>query len=234
MNMRSFILILLFLFQQHSHAGFFGPREHAVMFDGRKSLATYHIDNTDDKNPWLVQAWIEDANENRTNAFIIAPDVFRVEPSSAFNVRILKKEALPTEHETLFWVVSHSLPNGNKNDNKVVDNNKITAELNLAYRFKTPMIYRPAAIADSQPKPQLLQWSTGKEGKIQVYNPTPYIFHLKHVYINSKMHKGKGVSFLILPKKKHLLNIQVKNGGVFKYGVENDFGAVKEYEGTIL
>lgn len=234
MIMRFFIFILLFIFQQYSYASYFGPREQTIIFDAKKKLATYHIDNTDKKDPWLVQAWVENAEENKTNAFVIAPEVFRVEPSSAFNVRILEKETLSVEHETLFWVVSHSLPNGNRNDNKVVDDNKVKAELNLAYRFKTPMIYRPAAIADLQPKPQLLQWSTGKDGKIQVYNPTPHIFYLKHIYYSGKMHKGKGISYLIPPKKKSFIDIKMKNGDVFKFGVVNDFGAVKEYEGTVL
>lgn len=229
------LFVCLFVFQQNSYASFFGPRENAVIFDGRKSLATYHIDNANNKTPWLVQAWVEDASENKTGAFIIAPEVFRVEPSSAFNVRVLKKDEPSAEHETLFWVVSHSLPSGNNNNNNNnnIDDGKVSAQLNLAYRFKTPMIYRPAAIAGSQPKPQLLQWSVGKEGKVQIYNPTPYIFHLKHVYVNGKMHKGKGISFLILPKEKSLLDIKIKAGESFKYGVINDFGAVKEYEGTM-
>ncbi len=235
--MRLFKLIsfvCLFIFQQNSYAGFFGPRENTVLFDGRKSLTTYHIDNTNYKNPWLVQAWVEDASENKTNAFVIAPEVFRVEPSSAFNVRVLKKEGLSEEHETLFWIVSHSLPGGNKkNNDDNTDDNTITAQLNLAYRFKTPMIYRPAAIADSQPDPQHLQWSTRNEGKMQVYNPTPYIFHLKQINIDGKIYKGKGISFFLYPNKKTIINIKVKGGEKFKYGVINDFGAVKEYEGTM-
>lgn len=75
----------------YAGAASFGPRESTLIFDGRQSSTSYRIDNSDARLPWLVQAWVEDINEKRTDAFTSVPLVFRVEPSSTFTVRIVKK-----------------------------------------------------------------------------------------------------------------------------------------------
>lgn len=79
------------LFCSCVEAASFGPRESMLIFDGRKNSSSYRLDNTDTHLPWLVQAWVEDVNEKRTDVFTSVPLVFRVEPSSTFTVRIVKK-----------------------------------------------------------------------------------------------------------------------------------------------
>ena len=139
----------------YASAASFGPRESTLIFDGRQGSTSYRIDNSDARLPWLVQAWVEDINEERTDAFTSVPLVFRVEPSSTFTVRIVKKGTVPEDRETLYWAVSNSLPGGERSEQKT-DGDKISAQLSLAYRFKVPMIYRPAALAG---KPCLLYTS---------------------------------------------------------------------------
>ncbi|EGH4591710.1 fimbria/pilus periplasmic chaperone, partial [Escherichia coli] len=70
------------LFCSCAGAASFGPRENTLIFDGRQSSVSYRMDNSDARLPWLVQAWVEDVNEKRTDAFTSVPLVFRVEPSS--------------------------------------------------------------------------------------------------------------------------------------------------------
>ena len=73
----------------YAGAASFGPRESTLIFDGRQSSTSYRMDNSDERLPWLVQAWVEDINEKRTDTFTSVPLVFRVEPSSTFTVRIV-------------------------------------------------------------------------------------------------------------------------------------------------
>ncbi|TJS96591.1 molecular chaperone, partial [Escherichia coli] len=86
----------------YASAASFGPRESTLIFDGRQGSTSYRIDNSDARLPWLVQAWVEDINEERTDAFTSVPLVFRVEPSSTFTVRIVKKGTVPEDRETLY------------------------------------------------------------------------------------------------------------------------------------
>ncbi|EES3415488.1 TPA: molecular chaperone [Escherichia coli] len=210
----------------------FGPRESRLLFEEKKGNTFYRIDNSDKKLPWLVQAWVEDASEKKTTALTATPMVFRVEPSSVFTVRVVKTGALPEDRETLFWAVSNSLPGGvsTKQDN---EEGKISAKLSLAYRFKVPLIYRPAALDNFRQEPEKLEWTyNGKDG-LKLYNPTRYVVQLHNVTANGREFKGKGVSFILLPMSGKNVSAAVNKGTRIKYGVINDYGAVKEYDGVV-
>ncbi|EFH7175959.1 fimbria/pilus periplasmic chaperone [Escherichia coli] len=213
-------------------AASFGPRESTLIFDGRQGSTSYRIDNSDARLPWLVQAWVEDINEKRTEAFTSVPLVFRVEPSSTFTVRIVKKGAVPEDRETLYWAVSNSLPGGERSVQKS-DGDKISAQLSLAYRFKVPMIYRPATLAGKPQQPEALQWRADKGGKMTVHNPTRYVVQLNYVNAGGKRYQGKGVSWFISPEKSVKVDVSVGTGSRIKYGVVNDYGAVREYDGIV-
>ncbi|HEC4170541.1 TPA: molecular chaperone [Escherichia coli] len=227
----AFILVST-LFCSYAGAASFGPRESMLIFDGRQSSTSYRMDNTDERLPWLVQAWVEDINEKRTDAFTSVPLVFRVEPSSTFTVRIVKKGAVPEDRETLYWAVSNSLPGGERSEQKS-DGDNISAQLSLAYRFKVPMIYRPAALAGKPQQPEALQWRADKGGKMTVHNPTRYVVQLNYVNAGGKRYQGKGVSWFISPEKSVTVDVSAGTGSSIKYGVVNDYGAVREYEGIV-
>lgn len=220
------------LFNTCAGAASFGPRESMLIFDGRKNSSSYRLDNTDTHLPWLVQAWIEDVTEKRTDIFTSVPLIFRVEPSSSFTVRIVKKGSVPEDRETLYWAVSNSLPGSERSEQKAEDD-KISAQLSLAYRFKVPMIYRPAALAGKPQQPESLQWHADKGGKMTVHNPTPYVVQLNYVSVDGKRHQGKGVSWFISPDKSVTVDVSAGAGSRIKYGVVNDYGAVREYEGVV-
>ncbi|EHW7391862.1 Cro/Cl family transcriptional regulator [Escherichia coli] len=225
-------LFLLSLVSSTAIAGSFGPRENRLIFEGDKTYVQYRIDNTDKDTPWLVQAWVEDSDEKKIKEFMPTPIVFRVEPTSVFSVRVMKTGIPDEQKESFYWVVSNSLPGGEKKEKQKQDN-KITASINLAYRFKVPMIYRPASLKNIPQQPERLEWSINDKGSIKVKNPSRYVVQLHSLTINGSEYKGNGVSNFILPMKDVSLSVNAKLGSKIKYGVINDYGAVKEYEGII-
>ncbi|MEH5468777.1 molecular chaperone [Escherichia coli] len=227
------ICIIFLFFSQMSWGGIFGPKESVVIFDGKKTSATYHIENTSKDKPWLVQAWVENTRGDIVDDLKIVPNIFRVEPSSVFSARIIKQDSLPEDHETLLWISSHSLPGGIIGKDEITDSDVLKSRIKLAYRFKTPLIYRPAALSSVPADPQELQWIDDGNNKLKVYNPTNRVIYLKSVMISNKKYQGKGVSFLIVPKKHALLDVTVSSGMKLKFGVVNDFGAIKEYDGVV-
>ena len=83
MRKLSYVFILTgALFCSYAGGASFGPRESMLIFDGRQSSTSYRMDNSDTRLPWLVQAWVEDIDENRTDAFTSVPLVFRPHPRS--------------------------------------------------------------------------------------------------------------------------------------------------------
>ncbi|EKY4749585.1 molecular chaperone [Escherichia coli] len=233
MRKLSSVLILAgTLFSIYAGAATFGPRESMLIFDGRQSSTSYRMDNSDPHLPWLVQAWVEDISEKSTDVFTAVPLLFRVEPSSSFTIRIVKKGAVPEDRETLYWAVSNSLPGGERSEQKA-SGDKISAQLSLAYRFKVPMIYRPAALVGKPQQPEALQWHVAEGGKMTVHNPTRYVIQLNYVNANGKRYQGKGVSWFISPEKSVTVDVSASAGSQIKYGVVNDYGAVREYEGVV-
>ncbi|EES9566312.1 TPA: molecular chaperone [Escherichia coli] len=228
----SFLLILMMASTTAVAQGTFGPRENKLIYDGSKGYIQYRIDNTDNKTPWLVQAWVEDYKENKIKDFTPTPFVFRVEPSSVFSVRVMKTGTTDEFKETLFWLVSNTIPGGAKSKQQNEDD-KITAKLSLAYRFKVPMIYRPTSLKNIQQKPESLEWSLDEKGKLKVKNPSRYVVQLHSVTINGTIHQGSGVSYFILPMSGVEFNFNAKSGSRVDYAVINDYGALNKYEGVI-
>lgn len=232
--MSKFVIFLVFLFISCSSlaAGAFGPTENRLIFDGSKSFISYQISNSDKKIPWLVQAWVEDAKENRTNDFTAAPLVFRVEPSSQFSARLIKKGSVREDQETIYWVVSNAIPGGEEVKTEQ-ERGKISAKLSLAYRYKVPMIYRPKSLSNINKEPESLNWTTNKDGRVKVYNPSRYVVQINYVDINGQRKQGDGISYLIPPMTTVDMAIKASVNTKIKYGVINDYGAVNEYEGTV-
>lgn len=210
----------------------FGPRENKLIFEEKQGSVSYRIDNTDKKLPWLVQAWVEDASEKKTNLLAATPMVFRVEPSSVFTVRIQKNGVLANDRETLFWAVSNSLPGGNSTNHEA-EEGKIAAKLSLAYRFKVPVIYRPVALKGFKQEPERLEWSYDDKSGLKLYNPTRYLVQLHNIKSNGKNYSGKGVSFIVSPMSSAKVVADIKRGDKIKYSVINDYGAVNEYEAVV-
>ncbi|MFH0371743.1 molecular chaperone, partial [Escherichia coli] len=126
-----------------------------------------------------------------------------------------------------------SVPSGISVNDELTDSDMLKSRMKLAYRFKTPVIYRPVKLSSFSVNPQELQWIGNEKNKLKVYNPTNRVIYLKSVITSNKKYQGKGVSFLIPPKKTAMLDINVSIGEKIKFGVVNDFGAVKEYDGVV-
>ncbi|CAD5789291.1 fimbrial biogenesis chaperone [Escherichia coli] len=210
----------------------FGPHESKIIFDGGRQSVNYSIDNTG-KTPWLVQAWVENTEEKRTDKFISVPTLFRVEPSSQFSVRVSKNGDLPEDKETIFWLVSNSLPGGEKGEDKELKGDEINAKLNLAFRFKVPMIYRPASLKSVKQQPDALQWSQRNNDELIVHNPTKHVIHLNYIIVNGQRKQGEGISLMVAPDQSVKVNTNANKGSQIKFGVINDYGAIKEYMGVI-
>ncbi|HCQ8367313.1 TPA: molecular chaperone [Klebsiella oxytoca] len=223
---------LLFMSNPVFSSEAFGPRENKLVFSGNSSSISYSISNSGKNIPWLVQAWVEDYREVRTNDFATVPLVFRVEPASQFNVRIVKNGNIPEDRESVYWVVSNSIPG--RNEKKVdEEKGKITAELSLAYKFKVPMIYRPSSLEKIKKDPQALLWTSEGKDIVKIYNPTRFAMQINHVTINGQRKQGDGISYIIPPLSGTNVSIDAGIGTKITYGVTNDFGAVKEYEGVV-
>lgn len=209
----------------------FGPYEGRLIFNEDDKNISYRIDNTG-KLAWLAQAWIEGLDEKKSDKFSVIPYLFRVEPNSQYTARIIKKGQVRDDRESLFWVVTNAIP-GRVKEQDEVKKGEVDAKLNLAFRYKVPMIYRPDTLKGKNLDPQEIKWGLDPNGMLMLYNKTKFVTHLQYISFGGKREEGTGITLLIPPFMNTVIKIKAKKGMKFKYGIVNDYGAVREYNGTV-
>lgn len=135
------------------------------------------------KLPALTQAWIDNGDAKATPEhvdvpFNLTPPIARVEAGKSQTLRISYTGApLPVDRESLFWVNVLEVP-----PKPVADD---TNKIQLAFRYRLKMFYRPAGLAGSaDAAPEKLAWRLGAGGDLTISNPTPYHVTLNEVRLN--------------------------------------------------
>ncbi|POT57251.1 hypothetical protein C3432_17725 [Citrobacter amalonaticus] len=126
------------------------------------------------KRPLLVQSWLDDGRatespENIDLPFMISPPVSRIDAKKGQTLRISKMDAsLPKDRESIYYLNVLEVPPKAKDQN--AGNNK----LQLAFRTRIKMFYRPTALTV---KPQdaagKVEWRA-ENGALVAKNNSPY------------------------------------------------------------
>ncbi|MFP3505732.1 molecular chaperone [Burkholderia sp. SIMBA_062] len=153
-----------------------------VIFPGENREVTVRLMNDGDA-PALVQAWIDTGDEKQSPEqiavpFALTPSMFRLDPGKGQSLRMLYTgEPLPADRESLFWLnVLEVPPKADAND----DANRIQ----LAFRTRIKVMYRPAGLPGSAAKAiDQLSWrivpQAGGHGvALEATNAGPYIVNL--------------------------------------------------------
>lgn len=140
-----------------------------VIFDGQNKSISLNISNENKQLPYLAQAWIEDAQQQKvTGPLVVTPPVQRVEPGARSMVRIASSPEvakLPQDRESLFYFNLREIPPRSDKPNV----------MQIALQTKVKLFYRPQAVAPKagevwQEKIVLHKTAQG----YRVENPTPY------------------------------------------------------------
>ncbi|HDV6323254.1 TPA: fimbria/pilus periplasmic chaperone [Burkholderia multivorans] len=149
-----------------------------VIYPEKDREVTVRLTNEGEK-PALVQAWIDSGNPNAlpddTSApFILTPPLFRIDPAQGQSLRVLyTKDTLAQDKESLFWLNVLEVPP------EVAPDEAQPNSLQLAFRTRIKLFFRPAALQDSAAEaPSKVTWKLarldgGRYG-VEAHNPTPY------------------------------------------------------------
>ena len=187
--------------------------------------------------PVLVQAWVDDgradANPDEIKVpFVLMPPVFRVEPKKGQTLRIMYTGTdLPADRESVFWLNVQEIPPKPTNAEE-------TNLLQLAFRTRIKLFFRPAALQDG-PSGQLLKWQVVHDDKgqsvLSVDNPSPYYVSFGRVVLKAA---DTEIQFdpAMVPPFDHVSFTQPQGAhrtfarGTVSYKLLNDYGA--EVAGT--
>ncbi|MNF49738.1 Chaperone protein EcpD precursor [compost metagenome] len=204
-----------------------------VIYPAEQQEVTVQMKNTS-KIPVLAQAWIDDGDENSTAAkakspFLLAPPVFRINPDKGQSVRLrLLSKALPQDRESLYWFNVLELPP--KPDSAEVDGRNT---LQLAFRTRIKLFYRPAGLRGADEAPKQVQWrlveaAGGKGQALEGHNPSKF-----HVTFSEVALVGQGrttlVGGMLAPGETRQFPLPAKTSrpsadAKVEFAVINDFG----------
>lgn len=205
-----------------------------VIYDGSKKEVTVPLTNNN-KNPVLIQNWIDTGNEQadpeKENVpFVITPPINRVDPGKGQTLRITftGSPVLPDNRESVFWLNVLEIPA----KTKAVDDQQ--SMLSIAFRSRIKLFYRPAGLQGEPLRaPDSLTWKTEGAG-VRVTNPTPWHVSLVSIQfktVGNKKYETQGK--MIAPGESQLYAFSGLSSGVdlkhVSYSAINDYGALTEY-----
>jgi len=199
-----------------------------VIYDAAKPGVSVVIENTDTKDPFLVQTWLESSEGKKiTEPLVALPLLQRIEPNQKKQIRINSVNEvtiLPQHKESLMYFNILGVPPKSNLENVV--------EVVIQSRFK--LFYRPQGLK-KYPDNNWQQELTLEKKNNQLYfkNPTPY--HIVVININNNPKKVKGFSeVMIKPNSNYVyqLNEKQRGSGDIMVTYLDDYGAPKTLKYT--
>lgn len=174
------------------------------------------INNTDEKNRFLIQSWVDDSSDKKTKDFIITPPLFVSKPKSENTIRIINAaNNLPKDRESLFWLNSKAIPSVDRND---IENKNV---LQIAVLARVKIFVRPEGLAMKSGEAYKMLKFNRVNNELNIDNPTPY--HL--TIINMKIGNNEIQSTMVSPFSNKIIKLPSGIVGKLSYQTINDYGA---------
>jgi chaperone protein EcpD len=208
-----------------------------VVYAGNEKEVTVKLSNTGTL-PVLVQSWIDsgdvDAKPDRIQVpFTLTPPINRINPNKSQTLRIsyTATPALPENKESVYWLNVLEIP--------ALKDDAAPNRLQVAFRTRIKIFYRPTAIADrgkASEAAEKLAWSI-EGNQLKVTNSAPYFVSLVSVTLKQGGRQYSVEGEMVAPQGSQRFTIkgspQVQAGAVISYEYVNDWGAVKTVNYTL-
>ncbi|ENV32450.1 fimbria/pilus periplasmic chaperone [Acinetobacter gerneri] len=173
------------------------------------------IVNSNLKERFLINSWIEATDEKKSKDFLITPPLFVAEANTENTLRIVSLATnLPQDRESVFWVNVKAIPSIDKAN--LVDKNI----LQLAVLSRIKLFIRPNHLK-MKPEAALneLKFSKSADG-VYVNNSSPYHVSFVNIHIdNQKLPNTMAAPFA-------QTKIASKTGAKLSYQTVNDYGGL--------
>ncbi|RAX00316.1 hypothetical protein CKY04_07940 [Photorhabdus sp. S8-52] len=206
-----------------------------IIYPADSHAAATSVRNSSKEAVYLMQVAVSaDSERKKTAPFVVTPPLFRLEPGTQNQVRIIKTgKALPADRESLFWFTAQAIPLSPESDNP--SRKQITGGVQIAIANTIKLMYRPQGLPISAEKGfSTLHFKPTAEG-MTVTNPSPYYITFTSLKVGgqelmTKQQKENMVSpfsALALPLKGAHYPAKVS------WTVINDLGGESSYQGEI-
>ncbi|PQQ29078.1 molecular chaperone [Photorhabdus luminescens] len=206
-----------------------------IIYPADSHATTASVRNSSKETVYLMQVTVNaDPAQKEAAPFLVTPPLFRMEPSSQNQVRIIKTgQVLPADRESLFWFTAKAIPLSPESGNP--SGKQITGGVQFALAHTIKLMYRPSGLpVSSEQGFGSLRFKPTVEG-ITVTNPSPY-------YITFASLKVGGQELMTKQQKENMLSpfsalfLPLKGAhypAKVSWRVINDLGGESTYQGEI-
>lgn len=208
-----------------------------VIYNGGEREVAVRLTNTGTL-PVLVQSWTDNGDMNAPpdsirTPFTLTPPVNRINADKSQTLRInyTGSPALAQDRESVYWLNVLEVPARKKNEK---DN-----RLQVAFRTRIKLFFRPAALADrakANEAAKHLTWSVAGS-TLTATNASPYFVSLVSVSVKGAGKRGSIEGEMVPPKgyQTFTLPAGVRAGGGTALTCEylNDWGALRQIDYTL-
>lgn len=221
--------LVVFFVMQSAWAGIRLEGTRVVYRAGERD-ATVRVTNVNPRAV-LVQAWADSDQDGIIGTgsapFAVMPPVFRMEGGRERMLRLVETGTDHSDVEQVYWLNVQEIPEAAEDERNL---------LRLAVRTRIKIFLRPRALdADGAAQaPSQLVWSVADaNGRLQVYNPTPYFVTLRKATIKTAAGDIEGSDPpMIAPHQRVELSTpaarSLQGATSVSFSIINDYGAVKE------
>ncbi|WP_437887517.1 fimbria/pilus periplasmic chaperone [Phytobacter sp. V91] len=210
---RVLIVVTALLLPFMANAGGVGLGATRLVYPAGGKQVSLDVRNTHETAPFLIQSWLDNANNVKTADFVVVPPLSVLRPKGENTLRIMfVGRGLPQDRETLYWMTVKAIPQSAPAE-------KNTLQMAAASRIK--VFYRPANLPVSPADAWKRLTGTFQAGKVTLNNPTPYYITLSSLKVDGK----KITPMMISPKSNVTLTGTFSAARSFEYQTVNDFGA---------
>ncbi|MBS9435762.1 molecular chaperone [Photorhabdus noenieputensis] len=206
-----------------------------IIYQTDSHAASTSVRNSSKKAAYLMQVAVSaDPERKKAAPFVVTPPLFRLEPDTQNQVRIIKTgQALPADRESLFWFTAQAIPLSPEIDNP--SRQQVTGGIQIAMANTIKLMYRPHGLSVAPEQGfGSLRFKPTAEG-ITVTNPSPY-------YITFTSLKVGGQELMTKQQKENMVSpfsaLSFPLKGVHypakvSWTVINDLGGSSSYKGEI-
>lgn len=187
-----------------------------IIYPAGQKQVTMSIRNTSDQDAFLVQSWVEQPDEKKSQDFVVTPPLYVSGPGNENTLRVMYVGApAVTDRETLYYFNAKAIPSMDKK--KMEGKNMLM----LAAVTRIKMFVRPAGLTPAVDKApaELTFHRTGNQ--LRIDNPTPYYLTV----VELKAGGAKLPDTMVSPRSSTTRALSSSSAGVVTYRTINDYGA---------
>lgn len=212
----------------------FGINATRLIYPQGANSISVTLRNTTTHQPYLTQvAMSKEQNSLVAAPFVVSPPLFRLEPKSTNQVRImLTREALPADRESVFYFHATAIPaSQTRNDSQADD--KIKGITRFAVGNTIKVFYRPSGLSGTSVEAQKNLRFTRQGNTLVVTNPSAYYVSLAGLKVGSEiLSLATPQALMLAPFSSHTYTGSTINSPVVWQTI-NDMGGVDSHVASL-